>query len=222
MKKICSICKKKYKVKFPNINQKSCSKECSKQAKKEYHKNYRQEHKQEITKYQQEHKKEAKQYYKINKEQILQRYKIYRQNHKKEIKNYRLEHKEEIKQYHKNYKERRTKHIKNRKKTDINFRLSCYLRTRVWSALKGINKSKSTIKLLGCSIEKLKKHLEKHFKPRMSWANYGKWHIDHIRPCASFDLSKPSEQFKCFNYKNLRPLWKAENLSRSKKSYENG
>jgi hypothetical protein len=47
----------------------------------------------------------------------------------------------------------------------------------------------------------------------MNWDNYGfyGWHIDHIRPCASFDLSKPSEQRKCFNYTNLQPLWATEN-----------
>jgi hypothetical protein len=50
----------------------------------------------------------------------------------------------------------------------------------------------------------------------MSWSNWGKfgWHIDHIRPCASFDLSKKSEQLKCFNYSNLQPLWAVENLKK--------
>ena len=53
----------------------------------------------------------------------------------------------------------------------------------------------------------------------MNWLNYGRhgWHVDHIRPCASFDLSKPSEQKKCFNYKNLQPLWEEDNLAKSDK-----
>ena len=68
--------------------------------------------------------------------------------------------------------------------------------------------------LIGCSLEELKKHLESQFKPGMSWKNRGRngWHIDHIKPCASFDLSKSEEQHKCFHYSNLQPLWAKENL----------
>jgi hypothetical protein len=50
----------------------------------------------------------------------------------------------------------------------------------------------------------------------MSWSNYGKWHVDHIKSCASFDLSKEDEQRKCFHYTNLQPLWAEENLSKGK------
>jgi len=51
----------------------------------------------------------------------------------------------------------------------------------------------------------------------MSWNNHGEWHIDHIKPCTSFDLSKLSEQKKCFHYKNLQPLWAKDNLSKGAK-----
>ena len=55
----------------------------------------------------------------------------------------------------------------------------------------------------------------------MTRENYGKWHIDHIRPCSSFDLSKPEEQSICFHYSNLMPLWAEENLKKgSKLNYE--
>ena len=70
--------------------------------------------------------------------------------------------------------------------------------------------------LIGCSIEKLKKHFEKQFKSDMSWFNYGKWHIDHIKPCCKFDLRKISEQKKCFHYTNLQPLWAKENFRKNK------
>ena len=63
----------------------------------------------------------------------------------------------------------------------------------------------------------LKEYLEKQFEKGMSWKNYGEWHIDHIKPCASFSLINEEEQKECFHYTNLRPLWAEENLSRPKK-----
>ena len=81
-------------------------------------------------------------------------------------------------------------------------------------AVKRNTKSGHTIDLLGCSIDQLKNHLENQFKPGMSWSNYGKWHIDHIRPCASFDMRNPKDQKVCFNYKNLQPLWAIQNLTK--------
>ena len=55
----------------------------------------------------------------------------------------------------------------------------------------------------------------------MDWENYGfgdnKWHIDHIIPCAAFDLTIPEQQKRCFHYTNLQPLWQRENLSKAKK-----
>ena len=42
----------------------------------------------------------------------------------------------------------------------------------------------------------------------------GEIHIDHIKPCASFDLTDPAQQKECFNYKNLQPLWAFDNISK--------
>jgi hypothetical protein len=102
-------------------------------------------------------------------------------------------------------------------KTDINFKLTKNLRRRVSNYIAMSLKDAPTIELLGCSIEQLKQHLISKFKPGMSWRNYGKWHVDHIRPCASFDLSKPAEQRKCFHYTNLQPLWAGDNLRKGSK-----
>jgi hypothetical protein len=62
----------------------------------------------------------------------------------------------------------------------------------------------------------LKKHLEQQFKEGMTWENYGTmgWHIDHINPCSSFDLTLQEERKKCFHYTNLQPLWWWENTSK--------
>jgi hypothetical protein len=89
-------------------------------------------------------------------------------------------------------------------------------RIRIWHALKGIGKHISTMELLGCTIEELRAHLEAQFQDGMSWDNRGYygWHIDHIRPCASFDLTVPEQQKECFNYRNLQPLWARDNMSK--------
>ena len=47
--------------------------------------------------------------------------------------------------------------------------------------------------------------------------NYGEWHVDHIRPCMSFDLSEIAQQETCCNWRNLQPLWAADNLSKNDK-----
>lgn len=104
-----------------------------------------------------------------------------------------------------------------RRKTDINFKLKKYLRTRVYCALKGSVKSKNTMDLIGCSIDELKSHISQQFHPGMTWENYGKWHVDHIKPCASFDLVDPEQQKACFHFSNLQPLWAADNIRKSDK-----
>jgi hypothetical protein len=103
-------------------------------------------------------------------------------------------------------------------KTDPSFKLKACLRSRIICVLKERIKSAPTLKLLGVdSIEKVWKHLEKSFKSGMTRKNHGKWHIDHIIPCISFDLTKPEEQAKCFHYTNLQPLWASENLAKGSK-----
>jgi hypothetical protein len=96
------------------------------------------------------------------------------------------------------------------------FRLIGSLRNRIGQAIK--NKSNHTLVLLGCTALELKEHLEKQFKPGMTWDNYGrgpkKWSVDHIIPFGAFDLNKKEEQEKCCHYSNLRPLWGKENASK--------
>ena len=90
------------------------------------------------------------------------------------------------------------------------------IRERIRIALKGNPKSARITELLGCSIAELRSHLETQFQDGMSWNNHEQfgWHIDHIKPCASFDLSDPQQQRQCFHYTNLQPLWWLENLKK--------
>ena len=114
-------------------------------------------------------------------------------------------------------KKKRNARKRERYRTDPQFRIECCLRARLRRALKGKNKSASTMTLVGCSISHLKNHLEKQFLPGMTWENQGKWHIDHMMPCVSFDLSDPEQQRRCFHYTNLQPLWGTENIRKRDK-----
>ena len=107
----------------------------------------------------------------------------------------------------------------NRKQNDINFKLTKTLRSRLGTALKSQNAKKlnSTLTLTSCTIVRLKEYLESKFQEGMTWENHGQWHIDHIKPCASFKLENEDEQQLCFHYTNLQPLWAKDNLSKGSK-----
>jgi len=92
------------------------------------------------------------------------------------------------------------------------YRLRDNLRSRLNKAIKGNYKSGSAVSDLGCLIGELKIHLENQFEEGMSWENYGKWHIDHIKALANFDLSNPEELKKACHYTNLQPMWAIDNL----------
>jgi hypothetical protein len=125
------------------------------------------------------------------------------------------------------------KYEKMRRDTDINYKLAKILRGRTRTAIAKVKlklgieivKCDNQIALLGCTLNELKNHMENKFLPGMTWQNHGygdnKWHIDHIIPCDSFDLSKEEEQRKCFHYSNLQPLWQHDNLSKSNKIISN-
>lgn len=116
--------------------------------------------------------------------------------------------------YTKNYKQKRLRE-------DLDYRLLHNLRSRAFNALKSSTNRKS--KLVGCTGPELRKHLESLFKQGMTWENYGYegWHIDHIKPCSSFDLTDPKEVAICFHYSNLQPLWADENFKKSNRILEN-
>ena len=107
--------------------------------------------------------------------------------------------------------------IKRRRSIDPVFRLQMNLRGRLRNVLKNkVSGSKSKLyhNLIGCSPDQLRAHIVSQFTKGMSWANMGKWHVDHILPCASFDFTRPEHVARCFHFSNLRPLWAAENRAK--------
>ena len=122
--------------------------------------------------------------------------------------------------YYRNKADRVKRAVTNERKRmaeDPTFLLTKRLRCRVWYALCGAKKQDTNVRLLGCTPEQARRHVENQFKSGMSWKNYGDWHIDHIRPCSSFDLTDLEQQRQGFNYTNLQPLWSIENLSKGSK-----
>jgi len=114
-------------------------------------------------------------------------------------------------QYTKLNREKIRKHERERYNTDLEVRIARVLRSRIREALKNGSKSAKTELLLGISILDFKIFVERQFGIGMTWENYGKWEIDHIRSLSSFNLTKPREQFKAFHYTNMQPLWMKEN-----------
>lgn len=126
---------------------------------------------------------------------------------------------QQLREYSYANRHNRNEYLKRKKKEDKQFHIRKNIRDRMRAAMNGRSKSKHTMELLGCSIAELKIHLETQFTDGMSWDNYGKkgWHIDHILPCASFDLTDPEQQKICFHYTNLQPLWAQDNYKKRDK-----
>lgn len=136
----------------------------------------------------------------------------------------RIRNAESIAKYQRKYvarpehKARRNAALRARLKADPRFAIERALRRCLADHVRHAltRKSASAFALLGCSTEQFLKHLETRFQSGMSWTNWGrgrgKWHIDHRKPIAAFDLRDPQEQQECFHHTNLQPLWQEENL----------
>jgi hypothetical protein len=115
----------------------------------------------------------------------------------------------------------RMNRVAKKRMEQIQAKLAALLRTRLYHAMKGNYKAGSAVRDLGCSIEFLKDYIESLFLPEMSWNNRGKgsdkWHIDHILPLDSFDLTDPIQFKKACHYTNLQPLWEPDNLRKGTK-----
>ena len=78
-------------------------------------------------------------------------------------------------------------------------------------------KSKRCMEYVGCEIEFFMMHLEEQFAEGMTWENYGEWHLDHVIPCAAFDMPDDVQVAACFNWRNYQPLWQRDNIAKKDK-----
>ncbi len=110
--------------------------------------------------------------------------------------------------------------IFNKRRNDVGFRILCSLRHTLWRTRSTKKRSKSCEKMLGCSLEDFRIYLESKFEVGMTWENYGKygWHIDHIVPCALFDLTREEHRKRCFHFSNLQPMFAIKNQKKAAKS----
>lgn len=165
-------------------------------------------------------KEKNKSYYEKNKDKLLEKNKEYRNNNKQSINLQRNEYRnrEEVKKHiklkQKEYLPIRKEKIKQRRKTDINFKLSEILRSKIHKMLH--NRKTTYSKYVGCDLEWLKKWLEYRFDKNMTWENFGSyWQIDHILPIHSFNFENEHEIRICFHWTNLQPLNSTENRKKS-------
>lgn len=220
MKKECSKCHQtkelnKFYKRKDRLSGRSWCGECCRLVRRIYHTNNREK----CNKTNQEYKNQ-------NKNKIAEYMRSYKKEHAEKIALqracYRLKNKDKTKQYKINNRNKIRDWERRRRKEKPEIRILQSLRTRLRIALKGNQKSNTTLKLVGCSPQQLKTCLESKFKPNMNWSNYGEWHIDHIKPCVNFDLTDSEQQKICFHYSNLQPLWAIENLSKGRKEKQDG
>lgn len=151
---------------------------------------------------------------KVNREKRNARERRRRESNGKKFRDYfsqwRDENREKLRAYFRDYS-------REQLQSNEGYRIAKASRLRIYSALRGKVKSARTAELLGCTVPELRAHLEVQFTPGMTWENYGSWHVDHKRPCASFDLSDPAQQRECFHFTNLQPLWALDNIRKGAK-----
>lgn len=146
--------------------------------------------------------------YKQNRVLILRRLRIKRLKNLEEFREYERENK-------KKHLSSARKYRNKRYAEDPEFRIRLLLGARISSAIRAVGAVKrvKSLSLLGCSLPELRKYLSSLFKSGMTWENYGPvWHVDHIKPCAGFDLSDLEQQKTCFHWTNLQPLFARENF----------
>lgn len=186
MKKCIKCNKYKELDMFPKIG--NICKVCKYEYKKEWVKNN--------SEYTNKRKKYNKIYFKDNKKA-----------RKKRDAEYYINNKEKI-------KERKRKYHQRKMIEDPLYKLKYRISNNIRESIKkkGYTKKSKTHKILGCSFEEFKNHIESQWEEWMNWDNYGLyngegdygWDLDHIIPNSN-GLTE-DEVIKLNHYSNFQPL----------------
>ena len=207
-----------YNKKYNEANKEKAKKkrDANKEKQKEYDKKYNEANKDKRKAQREANKeknaKQKKEYRKLNIERISARQKRYYESNKDKIKERDKKRISERREY-------RNKWEKNRREKDPLFKLTKNIRRLINASLKKkeVQKIHRTSKILGCTFQEFKEHIERQFELWMTWENYGSynpeglrtWNVDHIIPLSIVKTTE--EVIKLNHYTNLRPLCSKEN-----------
>ena len=174
----------------------------------------------------------SKEYYANNKEKRAEQSKVYRAENAAIIKQKKREYyqrpdvkaknKEKSRLWKENNPEKRREMEKRYFEKNPIRKVIRNMRNRIYCVLKRNNASKAdhTIKMLGCTPQFLKDHIESQFYNytdeagrviEMTWDNLGNgpgtFQIDHIVALCLFDLTNSEEQHIANHWTTLQPLW---------------
>jgi hypothetical protein len=159
-----------------------------------------------------------KKYREKNKDTLSEYHKKWSENKKEHLIKYHKEWREKNIDKH---RENKRNYERTRKANDPIYKLINNFRTAIYQVLKEnqVQKNGHYFETLKYSPENLIEHLENKFKDNMTWDNYGKWHVDHIKPISSFQIAEigDKEFMSCWSLENLQPLWGKENIRKSNK-----
>ena len=172
-------------------------------------------------------KKNDAKWRKNNREKLRQKMVEYHktEDFKKKRKNYIQKNKDRIQMWMQEYyqrpetKRRVNEYVKRKKATDPQYAIRARMTCRIRCAMKRVRakKTEKTVDLVGCSYDFLKKHIESKFKIGMSWDKPNSFHIDHIKPLSSFDLTDPKQLKSACHWTNLQPLTPIDNIKKGAK-----
>lgn len=171
-----------------------------------------------------EQKEKSKQWRSENKEYISTKHKEWRAINGKEYDKKQWQQRKNDPAYKEYYNAYRREYDKLQRKTNPHYKIKVNFMRRLREVIHADSRALHTAELLGCSVEDFKSHLESQFDEKMSWENYSNtgWHIDHIVPCAYFDLTRKSHQRRCFHWSNMQPMWSVENITKRDSLTEQG
>jgi hypothetical protein len=166
--------------------------------------------------YTNKNKEKIKKYTELNKERKVEYDRLYRlensEKRRESLNNYYLKNKDKLLQ-------KRNESRQKRINEDPLYRFNLSIRSLISKSFKrGKNKfikNMSSEEILNCSIDHFREYISSMFKDGMSFDNYGKWHLDHIKPVST--AKDEEEMIELNHYKNFQPLWAKENLMKNSK-----